>query len=146
MATYHRLETDEEEVLDANRAFYEALRSLDLSKMEALWLHEDWVKCLHPGWELLVGWDEVGKSWAEIFRSTVQTLVTIGRPFVHVSGDTAWVSCLQNVTSTFQDGFTAAMAETTNIFVRRQGRWFMVHHHTTPLPGKVPAGSSNTVQ
>jgi hypothetical protein len=36
--------------------------------------------------------------------------------------------------------------EATNIFVRRQGRWLMVHHHTTPLPGQTPPGASTTVQ
>ena len=59
MANQPALETDEQEVLAANRAFYHALQSLDLEQMKAVWLHEDWVECLHPGWELRVGWEEV---------------------------------------------------------------------------------------
>jgi ketosteroid isomerase-like protein len=146
MAAQRQLQTDEDEVLAANRAFYEALHSLDLAQMDAIWLHEAWVRCLHPGWELLLGWEEIQRSWADIFRSTAQMMVSISRPLVHVSGDTAWVSCLQNVTSTYEDGFSSALVEATNIFVRRQGRWLIVHHHTTPLPGQDPSGASRTVQ
>jgi len=146
MTTEHLLQSDEQEVLAANRAFYDALRSLDLAQMEAVWLHEDWVKCLHPGWELLVGWEEIQKAWADIFRSSVRMLVTVGRPLVHVSGDTAWVSCLEDVTSAYEGGLSSALVEVTNIFVRRQGRWLMVHRTTSTLPGDVPAAGSRSVQ
>lgn len=140
-----RLETDEEEVLTANQVFYRALQSLDLAQMEAVWWHEDWVRCLHPGWDLIQGWEEVQESWANIFRSTAQMRVAVSRPLVHVVGDTAWVSCVENVTSTFEGGFETALIETTNIFVRRDGQWRMAHHHTTPLPGRVPSGTSRSV-
>jgi len=138
--------TDEQEVLNANRAFYQALQSLDLAKMDALWLHEDWVECLHPGWDLIQGWEEVRESWVSIFRSTRQMRVSVSRPLVRVLGETAWVSCLENVTITYEGGFSTAVIETTNIYVRRDGSWRMVHHHTTPLPDRVPSGTSRTVQ
>ena len=146
MATLRRLETDEDAVLRANRAFYEALQSLDLKRMEGLWIQEEWVVCLHPGWEILIGWEDIHKSWAEIFHSTTQLMIVIARPLVHVAGDTAWVSCLENVTSTHAEGFSTAVVEATNIFVRRDGQWRLAHHHTTPQPGRVPPGTSNTVQ
>ncbi len=146
MAKQPRLETDEQEVLAANQAFYQALQSMHLGQMEAVWLHEDWVRCLHPGWDLITGWDDLQESWANIFRSTGQMHVEIGRTLVHVQGDVAWVSCIENVTSAFEGGFSTAMVESTNIFVRRGSKWFMVHHHTTPLPDRVPLGTSRTVQ
>jgi len=146
MAALPRLETDEQEVLEANRAFYAALQTLDLEKMEDVWLHEDWVACLHPGWELLVGWEEIRGSWADIFRSTLRMLVAIGRTLVRVHGDTAWVCCLENVTSTYEGGFSTALVEVTNLFIRHDGRWRMVHHHTTPLSSGTPEGTSSAVQ
>lgn len=136
------LQTDEQEVLDANRSFYAALQALDLSKMKQAWMHTAWVKCMHPGWDLLVGWDEVLRSWEEIFRSTEQMMVSISRPLVHVAGDVAWVSCLENVTTAYKDDFSSAMVEATNIFLRREGRWMMVHHHTTPLAEPPPEASA----
>ena len=141
-----RLQTDEHEVLQANQAFYEALESLDLAKMEAVWWHEDWVKCLHPGWDLISGWENISESWANIFRSTAKLRIKIKRTLVHILGDAAWVSCIEDVTSTYESGFETALVEATNIFVRRHGVWRMAHHHTTPMPGRVPSGTSRSVQ
>jgi ketosteroid isomerase-like protein len=138
--------TEEQEVMSANRAFYQALEALDFAKMAAVWLHEDWVECLHPGWDLIEGWEEIQESWTNIFRSTRSLRVSISRPLIRVLGESAWVSCLENVTSTYDEGFSTAVIETTNIFVRRDGRWLMVHHHTTPLPDRLPSGTSRTVQ
>ncbi len=140
------LESDEQEVLRANQDFYQALQSLDLARMEEAWLHEDWVRCLHPGRELISGWEEVRESWVRIFRSTEQMRVSVSRAFVQVVGDTAWISCIENVTSSFEGGFETAVIEATNIFVRRDGKWRLAHHHTTPLPGRVPSGTSRSVQ
>ena len=146
MPTPSRAAIDELEVLSANDAFYEALGGLDLARMDGVWWHEDWVRCLHPGWDLLIGWEAVQESWATIFRSTLQMRVAISRPLVHVFGDAAWVSCVEHVTSTIEDDFTTALIEATNIFVRKNGHWRLAHHHTTPLPGRVPTGGSQTVQ
>jgi hypothetical protein len=137
---------DELAVLAVNDAFYEALGSLDLARMEAVWWHEEWTRCLHPGWDLLIGWEAVQESWKIIFRSTKRMQVALSRPLVHVLGDAAWVSCVEHVTSASEGDFTTALIEATNIFVRRNTQWRMVHHHTTPLPGRVPAGTSQTVQ
>ena len=139
-------EADEEKVLAANLAFYEAMRSLEMARMEAVWLQEDWVRCLHPGWELLVGWEEIQRSWAAIFQSTGQMLISISRPLVQIVGDTAWVSCLEDVTVTQTDGFSSALIEATNIFVRHRGRWLLVHRHTTPLPGNANSPHDQLLQ
>lgn len=141
-----QLQTDEQEVLAVNQAFYEALESLSLEKMDLAWWHEDWVICIHPGWDLIQGWEEVRESWATIFRSTEYMRVAVSRPLVHVFGDTAWITCIENVTSTFAQGFSTGLVEATNIFVRRNGQWRMVHHHAAPLPDRVPSGTSKTVQ
>jgi ketosteroid isomerase-like protein len=141
MSTTPKIQTDEEEVLTANRTFYLALHTLDMSLMAQVWLHADWVKCLHPGWDLLVGWVEVGASWEEIFHSTQQMMVSITRPLIHVAGDVAWISCMENVTSASQNDFSTALVEATNIFVRRDGHWLIVHHHTTPLAQPPPDAS-----
>jgi ketosteroid isomerase-like protein len=142
MAVSPRLMTDEEEVLTANRMFYAALHSLNLPMMSQVWLHEDWVKCLHPGWDLLMGWEEVRGSWEEIFRSTEQMMVSISRPLLHVAGDVAWISCLENVTTANQNESSSALVEATNIFLRKQGRWLLVHHHSTPLAEPPPETSA----
>ena len=142
MGNSPQLLTDEEEVLLANRAFYAALHTLDLSSMSQVWMHADWVKCLHPGWDLLVGWDEVQGSWEQIFRSTDQIMISVTRALVHVTGDVAWVACLENVTTASRNDISSALIEATNIFHRRQGRWLLVHHHTTPLVQPPPEATT----
>ena len=146
MQPHPEAEEEEEKVLAANLAFYEALRSLDIARMEAVWLQEDWVRCLHPGWELLLGWEEVQRSWAAIFHSTGHILISISRPLIQIVGDTAWVSCLEDVTTAQRDGISSALIETTNIFVRHRGRWLLVHRHTTPLPSNTNSPHDQILQ
>jgi len=42
--------TDRDAVLEANAAFYAAFESLDLKRMEEVWLRAPYIKCVHPGW------------------------------------------------------------------------------------------------
>ena len=72
------LETSEQAVREANRRFYQAFAALSLEQMDEVWLHEDWVECVHPGWDLLLSWEEVRESWARIFTNT-QRMKKIGR-------------------------------------------------------------------
>ena len=44
---------------EANRRYYAAFESLDITQMDEIWAHDDWVQCVHPGWDLLLGWAEV---------------------------------------------------------------------------------------
>ena len=146
MATRRSIEIDELEVLNANDAFYRAMQSLDAAQMEAVWSHEDWVRCLHPGWELLQGWEAVQESWGHIFNSTMELRVSISRPLVSVFGDTGWISCIEHVTSSFEGDFSTSRVEASNIFVRHRNRWLLVHHHTTPLPDQTFPGTTRSVQ
>lgn len=131
---------------EANRRFYEAFEALDVERMDGVWLHEDWVVCLHPGWELLVGWEEVRGSWARIFAGTERIKVMISSVWVRVEGNVAWVACTENVTSSFEGGFDQAFVQATNIFVRREGPqapgWRIVAHHASPLPAESPGRPS----
>ncbi len=121
---------------EANRRFYEAFVSLDIESMDAVWLHEDWVECVHPGWELLLGWDEVRESWARIFANTQRANVELSSIWVRVEGSVAWVACTEHITSLFESGFDQVVVQATNIFVLRDGSWQMVTHHASPLPAR----------
>ncbi len=129
---------EEEKIREANRRFYLALEGLDLEKMDGVWLHDDSVRCIHPGWELLSGWDEVRESWARIFENTERMQVTISKVEVEICGEVAWVVCYQNITSTTSSGFDTALILATNIFVRRGENWLMIHHHASPIPVTEP--------
>ena len=124
----------DEKVLAANQRFYAALENLDFEAMEEIWLHEDWVGCVHPGWELLEGWEAVGESWRRIFENTQRMKVGVSDVSLRVEGDTAWVNCVEEVTSSYANGFSTASVQATNIFVRRDDEWRLVHHHASAIP------------
>ncbi|HXF04392.1 MAG TPA: nuclear transport factor 2 family protein [Blastocatellia bacterium] len=124
-------------VKEANRRFYEALEHLDLLAMERVWLHEDWVKCIHPGWEMITGWHNIRRSWAQIFDHTRAMRIILTDISVHVIGDVGWVTCLENITAYHDEGMSPGLAQATNIFLRRQGEWFLVHHHASPVASEL---------
>ncbi len=134
--------TDDKAVLAANRAFYDAFQSLDIDKMAAVWLQGGTIiSCTHPGWARLVGWGPVMKSWEDIFASTFRLEITITDDVVHGAGDLAWVTCTEHLETHGYDGVTHGAVEATNIFERREGKWYVAHHHGSPLVRPSEAGS-----
>ena len=130
----------------ANTAFYRALESGLLDRMEEVWAHDDWVRCVHPGWDLLTGCEKVRESWEMIFSSGQKLRATPSDVWVHYDGDLAWVTCTENITVFNESSFDSALAAATNVFAKRDGRWLMVHHHASPIPMVVPDNSSDTIQ
>jgi len=125
------------EALQANERFYRALNDLDLAGMDRLWSHGSFVRCVHPGWELIVGWDAVRASWEGIFRGSSggpAHSVATADVAVHLVSDLAWVSCIERITL---PGRSASLAVATNLFQRspEEGlRWEMILHHASLLP------------
>ena len=126
--------TPEQALRDANRRFYAAFEAMDIAALEEVWAHEDWIQLVHPGWDLLLGWEEVRDSYARIFSNTRRMKIALGAVWIRVEGDVGWVACTEQVTSAFTDGFDDALVQATNIFVKRGGEWKLVAHHGSPLP------------
>ena len=127
-------QTPEEAVRAANQRFYVAFESLNLAEMEAVWAHDDQVECVQPGWDLLLGWEEVRERWARIFKNTKRVRVALSGLLVRVEGNVGWVACSARVTTAFADGFDEAIVQATNIFLQVEGRWLLVAHHASQLP------------
>ena len=125
------------EVFRVNRRFYQALSSQSLRAMGRVWLQEPWVKCVHPNWELLTGWKRIRKSWATIFRNTEHMVIQASEVSIRVNGDSAWVSCLENIESYRNANFSRSQAQGTNLFLRVKGKWYLVHHHASPITVRV---------
>jgi|SRR5271165_5536378 len=132
----------EDAVREANRRFYAAFESLDVARMEGVWSHDDAVECVHPGWDLLLGWEEVRERWERIFANTQRVRIALSSEWVRVEGDVAWVACTARITTAFAEGFDEDIIQATNIFVRRDGQWLLVVHHASP----VPISTDSTVQ
>jgi hypothetical protein len=117
---------DDVRVLSANEVFYEAFSDRDPERMDGLWAREREVTCIHPGWSLLVGRERVMASWRAILRTNdVQIEPSGARAFV--AGESAYVVCFEAARG--QRPFLIA----TNVFVREDGEWRLVHHHAGQL-------------
>jgi ketosteroid isomerase-like protein len=130
----------------ANADFYDALEQSSIELMADVWLHEEWVKCIHPGWDLIVGWRRVKESWERIFENERSMKVSPSEVWVRLSGDLAWVTCTEHITVINESSFESVQAVATNLFVKRDGRWLMSHHHASPIPMVVPDVSTQTIQ
>ena len=137
---------DSDTLRATNERFYRALDALDLSAMDELWLHEPWVRCVHPGWDVLVGWELVRQSWQQIFESTRWMRVTATGVEVIAFGDVGLVSCSENITAKNEEDVGLAVARATNIYLRQGEGWRIFHHHASPAPVQVTQPFSGTVQ
>jgi ketosteroid isomerase-like protein len=124
---------DRAAVIAANAEFYRAFEALDLTRMEERWLRAPTIKCVHPGWGLLVGWGPVMDSWARIFANTAAMRFTLTHVHVEIAGDLAWVVVRENIESEHKDEQISSHVLATNLFQRHEGRWLLVHHHGSPV-------------
>ncbi|MGD0074168.1 MAG: nuclear transport factor 2 family protein [Candidatus Binataceae bacterium] len=125
--------SDQEQVLEANRAFYQAFESLELEKMERVWLQAPHIVCVHPGWRRLSGWGPIMEAWERIFESTFEMKFDLTDVEVTLRGDLAVVVMQENLTQRGYDGITRSVVEATNVFERVGNRWYLVLHHGSPV-------------
>jgi ketosteroid isomerase-like protein len=130
---------DEQEVAEANARFYRAFETLDLAEMDAVWLHAEHARCVHPGWPLLSGWDAVRASWETIFANTAEMSFTLSNVEVVTASELAWVTCTENILSEVRGRVTVTSVLATNLFEREHDGWRLVHHHASHVLG--PAAS-----
>ena len=134
--------SDVSAVEQANARFYQAFETLDLARMELVWSRGEHVKCVHPGWPLLVGWDAVRSSWATIFENTAEMRFTLSDVRASASGDLAWVTCTENIFSEVQGRLAVTSVLATNLFERTADGWRLVHHHASHVFSTAPQSDS----
>jgi len=120
------MNADEKAVLAANNDFYRAFSRQDLKSMQDLWSATRNIAVLHPGWPPLIGRNAVLSSWKRILAGGMSPNISCIDARANMLGDTAVVIC----TELLAEGELVA----TNIFVREDGRWLMIHHQAGPLP------------
>ncbi|MFJ8869104.1 nuclear transport factor 2 family protein [Streptomyces sp. NPDC102473] len=129
-------------VEQANTAFYEAMERGDLDELSGLWLPgEDLtVSCVHPGWPVLTGRGEVLRSYALIMANTEYIQFFLTDVGVAMTGDTALVTCTENILSggPAEDGnalgpLVGQLVVATNVFRRTPEGWKLWSHHGSPV-------------
>ncbi|MFF4755151.1 nuclear transport factor 2 family protein [Streptomyces sp. NPDC002514] len=148
--------TDVEQVELANTAYYEAMEEGDFEKLSSLWLDpadlgvdEEYhdpadtgvMSCVHPGWPVLTGRGEVLRSYALIMANTDYIQFFLTDVHVSVTGDTALVTCTENILSGGPAPEAGAelgplvgqLVVATNVFHRTSDGWKLWSHHASPV-------------
>ncbi len=126
------MERIEDALLTANDQFYRALSLADLSAMTRLWVNTPDAVCQHPGSAPLYGWDAIYASWRSIFEHQGPLRVWATDVRVRVFGQTAEVTCLENVDTGQVAGSGILQTRATNLFRRVGGAWKLLEHHAAP--------------
>ncbi|MEO5372930.1 MAG: nuclear transport factor 2 family protein [Alphaproteobacteria bacterium] len=112
-------------VLFANEAFYRAFADRRFDTMKTLWAKGAPVSCIHPGWGALAGRDQVLSSWEAILGNPDAPDIACVNPVAQVYGEAAAVICNERIGESFLIA--------TNVFVREEGRWLLVHRQAGPV-------------
>ena len=122
-------------VLAANEAFYTAVEAGDLDALKELWCGHDATVCLHPGASPIHGTAAVMRSWALIMANTDYIQFFLTDVEVTVAGDTAAVTCTENVLTgeDRSDALRGAKAHALNVFIRSPDGWRLWIHQAAPV-------------
>lgn len=136
--------TEKEQILEANDTFYKALGTRDLELMSTVWVKDNRAGCVHPGWIILRSWEAIKQSWENIFDPEDQVDISLSDVSVNISGDTAWLTCIQQMVYIKRDPVTYNISLSTNIFEKSENGWLMVIHHASPIPDMRNIDTGNT--
>jgi SnoaL-like domain len=134
-----------EEVKKINTWFYHAFENLSIEMMETLWKHVDNTVCIHPGWDLFIGWMAIRESWITIFRNTEMIRFTITNTKVRVfdgGNNIAVVVCLENIETSLNRQIVKIGVVATNIFEYEKNQWLLIHHHGSSISNYIPPNIS----
>jgi ketosteroid isomerase-like protein len=133
------VQSEIERVRNQNDRFYEALSGQNLIRLEQLWSHSAYVRCVHPGWQMVTGWENIRESWRKLFTSKICLTVEPETAEVTLHGRIAVVTCRATMTSFTLDGSKMTTTLATNVFEKTRGRWQLILHHASPVTNSEPA-------
>lgn len=125
-------------VLEFYRALDTLLRNQGTEDMERIWHHEECVSTVHPFGHWAKGWDEVWACWQEaaaVFsyyrghQGRSEGIGTIYDLKITVVGAMAFVIGVYKSLMHFPDRSRPLSVNCTDVLLKRNGEWRMVHHH-----------------
>ena len=115
---------------EAESAFYDALESLDLEALMAVWAIDEEVICIHPNGPRLEGWEAVREGWRQILSGSASLRIRLTDRRIY-QGMLYSVHVVQELVGN-PEAPTAVVA--TNAYLLTDGGWRMILHHASPLP------------
>lgn len=114
-------------IVNINNEFFRIIKERSLAEMGHFWLNADYVKCFHASGEFFTGYTAVMQSWQLAFNWEQGFNFQVQDVRARVLTDVAWVTM-----KAYVDMETGPF-NVTNIFEFHNGRWYMVHHHTSVM-------------
>ncbi len=133
------------DIENANYQFYKAFENVSINMMENIWSHNDNCICIHPGWEMFVGWLAIRESWMTIFANTENLKFTITNTKIRLYEEiVSVITCVENIKMILNEKKVHTGVMATNIFEfdGNQRRWLMLHHHGSPISDYLPPTNS----
>ena len=121
------------EVLAVNESFYRAFEKKNLEAMSQVWSQGTASLCIHPGRNVLRGWKQIRDSWEVIFKNTKYLEIEVEIINTEVRDTTAYIVLLERVLQASGSRTIKAESIATNIFEKMAGKWYLIHHHGSPL-------------
>ncbi|XP_058224625.1 F-box protein SKIP8 isoform X1 [Rhododendron vialii] len=112
-------------IMNVNAEFFNIIRERSLPAMGRLWLNADYVKCVHASGELFTSYNAVMESWQLAFNWDHGGGFQVRDVRARVLTEMAWVTM-----KTYVD-MDNRLFNMSNIFEFHNGRWYMVHHHSS---------------
>ncbi len=128
--------SDNQALLETNRSFYRAFERKDLDAMSSVWSQGTGVLCIHPGRQSLKGWQDVRASWQMIFKNTEYFEIELQVISAEVSGTLGYVVLVEQLFQVVRGQRVEAKSMATNVFEKLGDRWYLVHHHGSPVAGR----------
>lgn len=125
--------TDIQDVQATNEAFYRAFEKKDMEAMALVWSQGTGCLCIHPGREALRGWEAIQTSWQQIFRNTQYLEIDVDLMSTELSGNLAYIVLVEHLRQIVRGRELNAQSLATNVFEKMGDRWYMVHHHGSPI-------------
>lgn len=136
------------EVLTANMKFYNAFQSGSLVDMAACWMQDARATCKHPLGPLVVGYLDILNSFGQLFSLGIPQISPVNVR-IAMRGTVALATCEEQPLEThqfdedkkaqikewnpnFDDTPAQVVMLATNIFEKKNGQWYLVHHVSSP--------------
>jgi hypothetical protein len=124
--------SDNDLVMSVNQSFYTAFKDGDINKMDQVWSHSSFVSAIHPiSKDVIIGWKGVRESFEGVFKNYTHINIMFVNPKVHIEGNVAWVLENEEFEAQQGDKTVKLTSAATNMFVKKSGKWLMVHHQAT---------------
>jgi ketosteroid isomerase-like protein len=118
---------------NANTSFYQAFQQLSINQMDRIWSHRDDSICIHPGWELVIGWMAIKESWIHIFNKIEMMDIKTNTLRLRKCGNLAIFICLENIKISENGKIHRSCVLSTNVFEHSKGRWLLSHHQASSI-------------